>query len=129
MFGLTFIVPDWPAPAAVKTLQTTRLGGVSGTPFFNLNLGDHVGDKSISVARNRMLLSTYLPSEPVWLKQVHGTLVVDASACANCVPQADASFSRQPNSVCVVMTADCLPILFCNNAGTVVGAAHAGWRG
>ena len=122
------IVPDWPAPKNVKALQTTRNGGVSTAPYASLNLGDHVGDNPLAVSRNRMLLSTLLPSEPVWLKQVHGTAVVDA-AQATCWPEADACVSSRIGAVCVVMTADCVPVLLCDEQGSVAGAAHAGWRG
>jgi YfiH family protein len=99
---------------------------MSAAPFDSLNLGDHVGDAPLVVARNRMLLNTLLPSEPVWLEQVHGTVVANADL-AGCRTVADASIARR--GVCVVMTADCLPVLLCDQAGTVVGAAHAGWRG
>jgi YfiH family protein len=121
------IIPDWPAPATVKTLQTTRTGGVSVSPYDSFNLGSHVGDNPLAVSRNRMLLAPLLPSEPVWLNQVHGLTVVDVVQ-AGCLPEADASVSAHPGAVCVVMTADCLPILLCDERGTVVGAAHAGWR-
>jgi polyphenol oxidase len=122
------IIPDWPAPANVKALQTTRLGGISSAPYDSLNLGDHVGDAPMSVARNRMLLNTLLPSEPVWLEQVHGTAVANADM-AGCLLQADACIARHRDAVCVVMTADCLPLLLCDQQGSVVGAAHAGWKG
>lgn len=122
------LIPDWPAPQHVKALQTTRLGGVSVAPYASLNLGSHVGDTPLAVAHNRMLLAPLLPSEPVWLEQVHGSNVVDA-AHADCRPRADACISSRAGAVCVVMTADCLPLLLCNNAGTVVSAVHAGWRG
>lgn len=122
------IIPDWPAPACVKALQTTRQGGVSAAPYDSLNLGSHVGDAPLLVARNRMLLNSLLPSEPVWLEQVHGTVVADADHAA-CLVRADACIARQKSSVCVVMTADCLPVLLCDERGTVVGAAHAGWKG
>lgn len=122
------IIPDWPAPNNVKSLQTTRLGGVSAAPYDSLNLGDHVGDAPQAVARNRQLLSPLMPGEPVWLNQVHGTVVVDA-ATADCRPQADACISTHPAAVCAVMTADCLPVLLCDDSGSAVGAAHAGWRG
>jgi YfiH family protein len=122
------IVPNWPAPANVKSLQTTRHGGISAAPYDTLNLGSHVGDAPHAVARNRQLLEPLMPSEPVWLEQVHGTIVAIADA-ASCVPQADACIARHRGAVCVVMTADCLPILLCDEAGTVVGAAHAGWKG
>lgn len=121
------ILPDWPAPANVRTLQTTRLGGKSLPPYASLNLGMHVGDVAIEVAANRQLLNRWLPTEPVWLNQVHGISVVDA-AQASCVPDADAAFARHRHTVCAVMTADCLPVLLCDDAGTVVAAVHAGWR-
>jgi YfiH family protein len=122
------ITPGWPAPANVKALQTTRLGGVSSVPYGSLNLGDHVGDAPLAVAHNRMSLNTLLPSEPVWLQQAHGTLVANADN-ASCLPQADACVARHRAAVCVVMTADCLPVLLCDKQGSVVGAAHAGWKG
>ena len=122
------LIPDWPAPKNVKTLQTTRHGGVSVAPYDTFNLGDHVGDAPLAVERNRMLLNKLLPTEPVWLKQVHGVVVADAAQAA-CWPQADACVSAHPGAVCVVMTADCLPVLLCDDKGSVVGAAHAGWRG
>jgi YfiH family protein len=122
------ITPEWPAPANVKALQTTRHGGISTAPYDTLNLGLHVGDSPQAVARNRQLLEPFLPSEPVWLEQVHGTVVADADS-ASCHVQADASIARHRGTVCVVMTADCLPVLLCDEAGTVVGAVHAGWKG
>ena len=122
------IIPDWHAPANVKALQTTRQGGVSAAPYDSLNLGDHVGDAPLAVERNRILLNTLLPSEPVWLEQVHGTVVANADN-ASCLPQADACIARHRAAVCVVMTADCLPVLLCDTQGSVVGAAHAGWKG
>lgn len=125
---LNFIVPNWPAPANVKALQTTRTGGISQAPYESLNFGAHVNDDAIAVAKNRQLLSPYLPSEPVWVNQVHGIEVIDA-AKSTCMQNADASFTTKPNVVCVTMTADCLPVLFCDKAGTVVAAVHAGWRG
>lgn len=122
------IFPDWPAPANVKALQTTRLGGISAVPYDSLNLGGHVGDDGLKVAANRQLINPYVPTEPLWLNQVHGIVVVDA-ATASCLPDADASFTRAPNVICATMTADCLPVLLCDEAGTVVAAVHAGWRG
>ena len=120
------IVPDWPAPLSVKSLMTTREGGVSGAPWASFNLGDHVGDDPLHVAANRTRLRQHLPAEPGWLKQIHGVTVVEAGAD---LLEADAAFSRQRGSVCAVLTADCLPVLFCDRAGSVVAAAHAGWRG
>lgn len=123
-----FIVPDWPAPPGVRALATTRKGGVSRAPWHGFNLGDHVGDDPQAVAANRALLRRELPAEPVWLSQVHGTRCVDAAAATPGV-EADASFTRQRGVVCAVLTADCLPVLLCDEQATVVGIAHAGWRG
>ena len=123
------IVPDWPAPSRVRSLQTTRNGGASVAPYDSLNLGDHVGDTPLTVMRNRMRLAPLLPSEPVWLKQVHGTTVIDTGVAGCAAPEADACISRQRGAVCVVMTADCLPLLLCDEQGSVVAAVHAGWRG
>jgi YfiH family protein len=125
-----WITPDWPAPPNVKSAATMRTGGVSQGPFASLNLGSHVGDDPAAVAENRRLLNSALglPAEPAWLNQVHGIDVVDAGATTD-VPSADASVARGAGAVCVVMTADCLPVLFCDRDGTRVGAAHAGWRG
>jgi polyphenol oxidase len=125
---IDLIFPGWPAPSNIKAIQTTRKGGGSLAPYDSLNLGSHVGDDPMQVERNRLLLNRYVPSEPVWLDQVHGTVALDAAA-TTCVPSADASYAKVKNTVCAVMTADCLPILFCNTAGTAVAAAHAGWRG
>ncbi|HEU0186278.1 MAG TPA: peptidoglycan editing factor PgeF [Gallionellaceae bacterium] len=122
------LIPDWPAPPNVKALQTTRRGGHSLPPYDSFNLGIHVGDNPLVVNRNRMLLAPLMPSEPVWMNQVHGVHVVDAGQ-AGCAPQGDASVSAHAGAVCVVMTADCLPVLLCDEHGTVVAAAHAGWRG
>jgi len=123
-----YIIPDWLAPSNVKTLQTTRLGGSSVAPYESLNLGSHVGDSPLAVTRNRMLLNTLLPTEPVWLEQTHGTVVANADQ-ASCRPLADACIARHAASVCVVMTADCLPVLLCDTQGSVVAAVHAGWKG
>ncbi|QEL55157.1 peptidoglycan editing factor PgeF [Chromobacterium paludis] len=120
---------DWPAPARVRTLITTRSGGLSQPPYASLNLGGHVGDDPEAVAANRARLRDELPAEPAWLNQVHGVAVVDAAAVGAAAPDADASFARAPGVVCAAMTADCLPVLLCDEAGTVVAAAHAGWRG
>lgn len=127
---MDIILPDWPAPAGVCAAQSTRTGGSSRAPWHSLNLGTHVGDHIASVRTNRELLAACLnlPSEPVWLEQVHGIRVLTLPA-ENDNVIADAVVSRTPGQVCAVMTADCLPVLFCDEAGTVVGAAHAGWRG
>lgn len=123
-----WLSPDWPAPPNVRSLVTTRHGGVSVSPYFSLNLGDHVGDDPVAVAANRARLREMLPDEPVWLKQVHGSGIVNAD-CAAAIPEADGSHARKSGVVCAVLTADCLPVLLCDRAGTVVAAAHAGWRG
>lgn len=121
------ILPDWPAPARVKCLMTTRAGGVSQAPWGSLNLGDHVGDDPAHVAANRARLCRQLPAEPGWLRQVHSARVVELGREPN--READAALTRQPAQVCAVLTADCLPVLLCDRAGSVVAAAHAGWRG
>jgi len=126
---------DWPVPANVGIAMTNRHGGVSVHPYDSLNLGLHVGDVEERVMVNRDLLCKQLAltAEPVWLEQVHGTHVLnlDALSLAHTAdtPIADASYSRTAGRVCAVMTADCLPVLLCNQAGTEVAAAHAGWRG
>lgn len=122
-----WLIPDWPAPVGVKACVTTRAGGVSAAPFESFNLGDHVDDDPRAVAQNRSKLTTALNVRPAWLKQVHGVEVVEASPAQ--VMQADASWSKTPGVACTIMTADCLPALFCNRQGTQVAAAHAGWRG
>jgi hypothetical protein len=124
---LPLIRPDWPAPAGVHACVTTRLGGDSAPPFGPFNVASHVGDDPQAVAANRARLRALLPAEPVWLEQVHGSAVAEADrvTCAT----ADASVARRPGRVCAVLTADCLPVLFCDRQGTVVAAAHAGWRG
>ena len=122
------LVPAWPAPTNVRALQTLRTGGCSPAPWNSFNLGNHVGDSSALVAANRAMLRERLPAEPFWLQQVHGIAAVNADFEANLL-EADAAIGRLPGSVCAVMTADCLPVLLCDRAGTVVAAAHAGWRG
>lgn len=123
------ILPDWPAPAPVRSLMTTRAGGVSAAPWASFNLGDHVGDDPVHVAANRARLRRQLPAEPDWLRQVHSARVVELGRASVPVPEADAAFTREPGRVCAVLTADCLPVLFCDRAGSTVAAAHAGWRG
>ena len=125
-----WIVPDWPAPARVRAVVTSRHGGVSRGAFSSMNPADHVGDVPAAVADNRYRLERrlQLPAAPLWLQQVHGTGVVDAAAASGTV-QADAAYACQPGVVCAVLTADCLPLLLCDRAGRCVAAAHAGWRG
>ncbi|RDH96003.1 hypothetical protein DFO59_11650 [Pseudomonas fluorescens] len=122
-----WLIPDWPAPARVKACVTTRAGGVSLAPFDSLNLGDHVGDDPVAVAENRRRLTDQFAITPAWLQQVHGIAVVEADPAQ--VAAADASWTDTPGIACTAMTADCLPVLFCNRIGTRVAAAHAGWRG
>jgi YfiH family protein len=132
-----WLIPHWPGlPANIGVLSTTRRGGVSPAPYDDgmgsggLNLGTHVGDQPHHVARNRSILTAQLPGEPAWLSQVHGTAVADlAKVAPQQVPEADASLSTIAGKVCVIMTADCLPVLFCDREGKTVAAAHAGWRG
>jgi len=127
---LDLILPDWTAPKNVRAATTTRRGGFSQFPYDSFNLADHVGDVAEMVAKNRALLQAELalPSAPIWLQQVHGIQAISAiMANQNCC--ADAVYTDQVGQVCVVMTADCLPVLFCDKAGTRVAAAHAGWRG
>lgn len=124
-------VPDWPLPPGVHALQTTRLGGCSQGAWAGFNLGEHVGDSPQAVAANRRQLAARLPNAPTWLNQVHGIAVaaIDDLAVGASPPAADAAVARRPGKVCAVMTADCLPVLLCNRSGSVVAAAHAGWRG
>jgi YfiH family protein len=125
----SFLIPDWPAPARVRAVQTTRIGGVGQGAYAGFNLATHVGDEAAVVAANRAALKSALslPAEPRWLEQVHGTLALQLPA-TDC-NTADASWTANADQVCVVMTADCLPVLFCDEAGECVATAHAGWRG
>ena len=125
------IVPDWPAPDRVCARQSTRIGGVSRPPYASLNLGAHVADDDADVQQNRMRLRAALGDDQLsllWLNQVHGTGVCALPADADALT-ADAATTRNPGVVCAVLTADCLPILLCDRAGSVVSAVHAGWRG
>lgn len=125
------IRPDWPASPRVGALVSTRRGGASVGSYASLNLGTRCGDDPAAVAENRRLLAAWLPAPPVWLHQVHGTTVADADAArrTGAEPQADAAVAREAGTVCAVLVADCMPVLFTDDAGTVVAAAHAGWRG
>lgn len=129
----TFLRPDWPAPPRVRAVVTTRQGGVSRPPYDSFNLATHVGDDPAAVAQNRVVLreALALPAEPLWLEQVHGVAVarLDAMGEISSPPQADACTIGRMGQVCAVLTADCLPVLFCDRAGTRIAAAHAGWRG
>lgn len=125
-----FLFPNWNAPANVHAAMTLRIGGASSSPFDSFNLATHVGDELENVLENRQLLKTELnlPVEPFWLEQIHSNSVVEATTDL-ILPKADASYTHQENVVCVVMTADCLPVLMCSSDGTQIAAIHAGWRG
>ncbi|MBU3694248.1 MAG: peptidoglycan editing factor PgeF [Rhodocyclaceae bacterium] len=137
-----WLTPEWPAPANVRALCTTRIGGASGGPWAGLNLAAHVGDDPAAVAANRALLRAYLPAEPVWLAQVHGVCVIDPASQEPRAtpPEADAARTCAIDTPCAVLTADCLPVLLCDGgcsaegaatraAATEVASIHAGWRG
>lgn len=125
-----WLSPDWPAPSWVRAVTTTRSGGISQGAYASMNLAGHVADEPAAVGVNRAYLrqALALPAEPLWLNQVHGLGIVDADRAA---PDAegDGAVSCTPGAVCAVLTADCLPVLLCDRAGTRIGAVHAGWRG
>jgi polyphenol oxidase len=128
--GLDWIVPVWPVAAHVQGLVTTRAGGVSRGPYATMNLGRHTADDAECVAENRRRLAAFLPSPPVWLNQVHGAEVAVLGAGTVAAPKpADAAVTRERGVVCAVLVADCLPVLLADRRGSVVGVAHAGWRG
>ncbi|HCT41537.1 MAG TPA: peptidoglycan editing factor PgeF [Moraxellaceae bacterium] len=136
--NLPLLLPDWPAPDNVHAAITTRAGGVSNAPWNSLNLGTHVGDDPLDVAENRHRLLRALQSvapcdTPQWLNQVHGVVVIQAEPDTNVrtslMPEADAVTTVAAGLPCVVMTADCLPVFFCDREGKRVAVAHAGWRG
>lgn len=129
-----WLVPDWPAPAGVQALCTTRAGGVSQGPYASMNLGTHVGDDPQAVQTNRARLQAALGqstpgARPVFLSQVHGTGVAALTASTPDNTEADACVATDAGVVCTIMVADCLPVLLAHTSGAVVGAAHAGWRG
>jgi polyphenol oxidase len=125
----TFVKPDWPAPAHVRAVFTTRSSGVSHAPFESLNLGDHVHDKPAHVLHNRQRLQRSIGARPVFLQQVHGVAVASLDARTPDGTVADACITAQRDVACTIMVADCLPLLFTDRAGSFVAAAHAGWRG
>lgn len=130
--NIPIIKPDWPAPAAVKAFTTTRYGGFSQGCFTSFNLAEDLGDNPQDVAANRKLLQQelQLPSEPLWLKQVHSnTIFIPEQIRPISKPIADGTFTSHPNTVCIVTTADCLPILLCDSHGTEIASVHGGWRG
>lgn len=125
-----WILPDWPAPARVRAFATTRAGGVSDGEYASMNLGASGGDALDNVARNRAIVREHLPQEPRWLAQVHGTDVADLDLPPTArIDRADAAVTGVAGRVAVVLTADCMPVFFCDRAGTRVAVAHAGWRG
>lgn len=127
---LQYLQPDWPAPPQIHAASTLRSGGVSRGRYQSFNLATHVGDDPALVTKNRARLrdALRLPGEPCWLEQVHEAMAVEAAVWTAPV-RADASIARSANKVCAVLTADCLPVLFCSRSGDRVAAAHAGWRG
>jgi len=128
--NIATIAPDWPAPARVRALSTTRAGGVSRGAYASFNLAAHCGDDAASVSENRARLAAQCGTPPVcWMNQVHGTDVVDADLDPADLPAADAAVSLARRRACAILTADCVPVLVCDRAGTMVGAAHCGWRG
>ncbi len=125
-----WLVPDWPAPGGVRAFVTTRAGGVSAGEYAALNLGLQSGDEPGRVERNRAIVRGHLPAEPRWMAQVHGTAVADLDRLGpGETPTADAATVSLPGRVAVVLTADCMPLFLCDDAGERVGVAHAGWRG
>lgn len=127
--ALPLLIPDWPAPANVRAVVSTRVGGVSEGPYASLNLGDHVGDAAAAVAENRRRFSAAagLHQPPFWLNQIHGCEVVRAGLSERA--SADACWTARSGVACAILTADCLPVLFAARDGSCVAAAHAGWRG
>ncbi len=135
---VSWLEPVWPAPVGVRVISSLRAGGTSSAPYESLNLGDHVGDVSAAVAENRRRLAEAagLPTEPAWLRQVHGTAVADLDAAdvgmsgtPGSADTADAVFTRRRGRICAILAADCLPVVLAADSGDLVGAAHAGWRG
>jgi len=128
--ALELINPDWPVPAGIRAVSTTRGGGVSAAPYASLNLGGHVGDHADAVAENRSILrnNLALPEPPRWLDQFHGVDIVRAEAVREPLT-ADGSITSEVGVVCAVLTADCLPVLMCDRGGAHVAAVHGGWRG
>ncbi len=124
-----WLVPEWPAPAHVHALFTSRVGGTSLPPFDSLNLGWHVGDRPAAVAANHALLRQATGVQAVFLSQVHGTQVALVSSATPPAPRADACVTHQTGLACCVLIADCLPLLLTNRQGSLVAAVHAGWRG
>ena len=128
-FPADWLVPDWPAPAHVHAVCTTRAGGVSAAPWDSCNLGTHVGDVTAHVLVNRAVLQSTLTAKAVFMEQVHGQTMLELDTTTPDARQADGAFTRQTGLACTVMVADCLPVLLCDTEGRMVAAVHAGWRG
>jgi YfiH family protein len=124
-----WLIPDWPAPLHVNSVCTTRAGGCSMAPYDSLNLGEHVGDYLPDVVTNRATLQHSIAARPMFLSQVHGVQVLALSKETQQGTQADGCITSQPGVACTIMVADCLPVLLSNRQGSLVAAAHAGWRG
>lgn len=128
-YPVDWIVPRWPAPANVRAVCSTRNGGVSHGHYEALNLGDHVGDNAEFVAENRAIFERAIGARPVYMKQVHGTDLAALDGLTEDGVEADGCITTTRGVACVIMVADCLPVLFATDDGSRVGAAHAGWRG
>lgn len=125
------ILPDWPAPQNITAFTTTRMGGFSQAPYDGLNMGFHVGDDVALLEKNYQQLQTTLGEQVniPWMKQVHGVEVLKAEEVNSQVSEADAMYTQKTDQACAVLTADCLPVVLCNKAGTEIAVAHAGWKG
>lgn len=128
---LDIIKPNWKVPEHIRAFATTRIGGYSEGKYSSFNLALHVEDDPQNVENNRSLLKECLdlPQEPLWLNQTHGNKIVCADTAHTSLPEADGSFAKTPNKICIIMTADCLPVLLTNKKGSIVAALHCGWRG
>jgi len=129
--NLEYITPNWPVPENIRCITTTRMGGYSQQEYSSLNLGDHVKDDVKNVEKNRQLIKQdlQLPDNPVWLEQVHGSSVLSLGRDTPIHINADAAYTNEASVVCAVLTADCLPVTFCDQVGEHIAVAHAGWRG
>lgn len=128
--SLEFIKPEWTMPDHIQAYTSTRKGGISPSPYDSLNIANHVDDSSENVKKNRLTLASHLelPADPLWLQQTHSTEVINSQDWYEGI-EADAIYCNQSHHVCAIMTADCLPLLVCNESGTEIAAIHAGWRG
>lgn len=129
---LPLSIPAWPAPKHIRAYTTLRSPGESVNHYSAYNLATHVGDHHEHVVQNRYHLAQYanLPNDPIWLNQTHSSIAIDLdNITRDSIMTADASHTRKINTICAVMTADCLPMLVTNEEGTEVAAIHAGWQG